>query len=289
MKKCKNCGYEGESKFCPECGSMMEEIIDEAVVETEDSESTTDTKPDESTIGVVVEEAIENNADVDDKSSESEASGMNLSEALNSSEIANEKASSSKPKRALSKKTKVVAGVMIAILLLVVGAITINHNNKEKHLIAITKMRGVTAMMYLNVSGDPIEGNMGCEDLINLTNSVWHDAIFEDYSDETEKYVKGSKDFQEAIEKLYEDDEIVEFIDSLPKPLDYDKGYDVPEDLEKAYDAFLEVKVAYKALIDWCEWPNSSYNDYMTISQQKYDDFWDAYNRFDELCPRKED
>ena len=27
MKKCSKCGYEGESKFCPECGAEMQEII----------------------------------------------------------------------------------------------------------------------------------------------------------------------------------------------------------------------------------------------------------------------
>lgn len=87
----------------------------------------------------------------------------------------------------------------------------------------------------------------------NLIKSVWNNAIFDKYDSETSKYTNNAKDFNEALQNLFNDKSFSEDISSIKSnkntvqelmnalknpPDEWQNAYD---DLEEAYDAYLDI------------------------------------------------
>lgn len=102
----------------------------------------------------------------------------------------------------------------------------------------------------------------------NLVVAVWNDAIWGDTTQEdTKKYVAGAKDFDAALDNLYEDEEISKKISAL-----YDNQEKVsslmrklknpPEGYEDCYDAATALYQKYNSFIIMATSPTGSYNSY---------------------------
>lgn len=256
--KCSECGREISDKAtaCPHCGAPVEIESDEPVKEDNSEEeytSKTEKTPDDSVV----------------------------------TETNNIMENTDKPK----KKSKRILIIVIVAVLAVVGALGIYMYQKQKaqeeYDLAVTLMRSETGLMevYVNtiVNTDDIDS---IEDLVNLTNSVWHDAIWEESNSNTKKYVSGANDFNEAIDNLYSDPKVEKFISSIKEVIpDADYLNNVPEELSDVKSKYDDVVATYKTLVDYAEWPTGSYNTYMEQAQEKYNAFNEAYSKFDSSCP----
>ena len=256
---CEECGKEisDKAKACPHCGCP---------IDVSDKKDELETK--------TVEEQKEEQ-DIEDKES-------------NVVSNAESKESVKKSKKKIIIIVAVIAAIAIAGT--VFGVIKYNEKKaQEKYDSAVDQMRGSALLMNLEVNnlystGDEIKT---IEQLINLTNSVWHDAIWEESSKKTKKYVKGAKGFEEALENLYADPDISEYVSKLTEFKDRRKKekIDCPEELQSVKEKYDDVFAAFSALVDYAEYPSGSYNTYMEDAQDKFDDFNTAYSKFDSACP----
>ena len=314
MKKCPNCGKITDRKFCSSCGTSLIEVpeideqIEKAIVEKVQEDK------------AVAEDQVVKNIEVSEGDAELKMDGEaeqvpSSDEDTPSNEVKKDEGTANKieivasagdekkSKQPASGKKKILIAVIAAVAVIVVAVVGISASNaakakaaQEAYDNAVLTMRLHTGMMKLDVTGlniyeDKID-NM--EELINLTNSVWHDSIYEAQEDDTYKYIKGTSGFDEALNNLYADSAVIDFNNQLSDHMDLIKSgttrdlSTVPDSLSDAKTAYVKVFTAYQALVSWCEWPNGSYSTYMEQSQAKYDEFMDAYNEFDVLCPEWE-
>ena len=314
MKKCPTCGELTNSKFCPECGTNLADveelisngdeaasIIEEEVEKTNDSadvanknlnQSISESQDDLYEKNDSEESETTNNAQIDKPKTEPNAEVL-AAQDNNDSKV-----------KAKSKK-KIIAIAVIGLVIIAGLAFFGIKSARDKaaqeaYDNTLLFLRTNSGMMQLDVVSNPIitlaepDKINCCEQLMNMTNNVWHDSIFEEYDEDTNKYIKGTSDFNEALANLYQAADVVEFNERLKQHLDMAKNNlllgdnPVPESLKAANDAYTKVVIAYQALVDWCDWPNASYSTYMEKSQELYDNFNNAYNEFDMICPQWE-
>lgn len=204
-----------------------------------------------------------------------------------------------KGKKPFSKKYLVFAIGMVVIIGLITG-IGIKSLNKKKLIeqqnAEVQELKEYNQYVgYLNsIYSDALAGASKAEDVCVLVVNVWQDAIFDDSSDETSKYVSGTSDFNEALERVYADEDIKE---KLSKVTDYE-GYledsigklqSAPPELVKAYDAAVQVNTAFKALAQMAESPTGSYNSYSADEKEKVNAFMSAYSTLEAVIPSKKE
>ena len=251
---CEECGREisDKAKACPHCGAPVENA--ETKVEKHGSDETSECLTVEKGETVIVDTAL-------------------------------------KKKK---KKTKLIIIIIVIIVALIAGAAfgVVKYKEKkakEKYDNAVNQMRSSALLMNLEVNdtyGLSEEADT-VEELINLTNSVWHDAVFNESSKKTKKYVSGAKDFNEAVDNVYSDSNISEYVSKLTDLRDEfkKKKIDCPNKLLSVKDKYDDMFAAFSALVDYAEYPSGSYNTYMEHAQEKFDEFNTAYSKFDSACP----
>lgn len=204
-----------------------------------------------------------------------------------------------KGKKPFSKKYLVVAIGIVVIIGLIAGVGVKSLNKKkviEQQNAEVQEIKEYNQYVgYLNsVYSEALAGASEAEDVCVLVVNVWQDAIFDDSSDETSKYVSGVSDFNEALERVYADEDIKEKLSSIK---DYE-GYletnfknlqSVPSELEKAYDAAVQVNTAFKALAQMAESPTGSYNSYSADEKEKVNAFMSAYSTLEAIIPSKKE
>lgn len=317
MKKCPNCGKITDRKFCSSCGTSLIDVpeIDEQM-EKDIIEEVQDDEP-------VINEAVAEDIVVDEgntelkmemeteqiaSSAEEFAGNEDQKEenTTNKIEVVASSGDEKTSKQPASGKKKILIVAIAAVAVIVLAVVGISASNaakakaaQEAYDNAVLTMRTNSSLMNLDVAGygsyfqDETKVD-SMEELINLTNSVWHDSIYELNEDDTYKYIKGTSDFNGALTNLYASTDVVDFNKQLSDHMDLVKTSadlemaNIPDSLSDAKAAYVKVITAYQALVTWCEWPNGSYSTYMEQSQQKYDEFYKAYNEFDVLCPQWE-
>lgn len=200
-----------------------------------------------------------------------------------------------------SKKKYLIFGIIAVLLICIVGGLW-NKASKRKKLLEQQNVevqdikeynKNVT---YLNkIYSNSLSGASDAEEVCVLVVNVWHDAIYGNTTnDETSKYVIGASDFNEALNKVYEDDDIKKKLSSISDDQDNLEEYiskleSVPAELEKAYDAAIDVNTAFKALSDMALSPTGSYNSYSADENEKVNAFMTAYNTLESVIPGKKD
>ena len=195
------------------------------------------------------------------------------------------------------KKTYLIIAVVAICLIAVLG---VKISNKKK-LIAkqnseVQEIKEYNQYVtYLNdVYSETLSGASTAEDVCVLVLNVWQDAIYHDSSDQTSKYVTGASDFDEALDRVYADDDVQDKLSKVKNYQDYlsdsiNKLQSAPPELEKAYDAALEASTTFKALAQMALSPSGSYNTYSADEQDKVNAIISAYNTLESLIPGKKE
>ena len=210
-----------------------------------------------------------------------------------------QKSTEQKEKKPLKKRYLVIFIIIVLIAGIIVwGCI---KTSKEKKLIEQQNAEVQEIKEYnqyvecLNsVYSNALSGASTAEDVCVLVLNVWQDAIYDDSSDETSKYVSGASDFNEALERVYADEEIKDKLSSIS---DYQEYLDndmnnlqsAPSELEKAYDAAVEVSTTFKSLAKMAESPSGSYNSFSSDEKDNVNAFISAYNTLESVIPAKKE
>lgn len=192
--------------------------------------------------------------------------------------------------------------ILLVILLSIIGIITtFYYRNKQKIILEQQKIEQETLKDYnayienLNwLYSSLISGANISESVCVLTCNVWHDAIYENPSDETKKYISGVEDFDEALERVYSDEEIQKQLNEINESKEKCDKYiqnlqSCPEELNKAYDIALQANTAFSILADLALNPTGSYNTYSKEESEKVDAFIDAYTTLRAVIPTKKE
>lgn len=185
------------------------------------------------------------------------------------------------------KKKLVVLGIVILIVVCgVIGFVLVSKNNKASY---IEKLETTRLEM--------LDGGSDAESLCNLTSRVWYNAIYEEYDEETDKYTRTDYgiadyfvDFNEAIENLYSDEEIINEVSSIQDNQKNVKALikdlqNPPQDLENCYDTILNMYDYYKNLTDLAISPTGSLEDYSDSKNDAVDGFMTEFEKLDNIMP----
>ena len=210
------------------------------------------------------------------------------------------------PKGPKRKKGLLIGGVILVILALITG-ITLYLKHKEKvereealrQKIAQQEAEKAEIESYNSFITDlnllystSFSGASEAESVCVLVLNVWKDSIFETPSAETEKYVSGAADFNEAIQRVYADAEIQEKVTSIRKTQDKVDTYiqnlqSCPAELSKAYDVALELNAAFNGLTDLALSPEGNYTSFGTAKKDKTDAYIASYKTMEAVIPGK--
>ena len=266
MKKCSKCGFEADEKFCPNCGIEMSDVN-----ESEQS----GLNPNDS--GMAPEGQV-NNVQRD---SFQNTGGINSE--MNSNSVIGGNINTNASKKSLSKKMIIILSI-IAVLVIAASVtigIIVHKNNLEQEYAKNLNMF-TTEVLY---------GAQDSESQCNLVMSVWHDAIWNDTSDEeTKKYVVGAKDFNDALTKLYADKDFqskTSDINSNKDTVDslMEKLKNPPEKYKDCYNVAVELYSKYNSFVNMAVDPSGSYNSYSENVQDLDSEVADLYSKLNTMLP----
>lgn len=212
------------------------------------------------------------------------------------------------------KKTKkIIAGISVLVVLVILSGAVIAFNSFKKHQELLARQQAVqealaqqqaekekieeynTHIENLNLLySSSLSGAGTAESVCVLTCNVWQDAIYGNSSDETQKYVSGTADFNEALQRVYNDQEIKEKLNGIKDDKEKSNKYiqnlqSCPEELNKAYDIALQVNTAFSSLADLALTPTGSYNTYSQSEHEKVDAFITSCTTLRAVIPSKKE
>lgn len=160
-----------------------------------------------------------------------------------------------------SGKKKAIIISIIAIILVAVGlsVFFVIKNKRDKELAEQREKKYIQQMEYFR--DDVINGGATAEDLCNLVDSVWYNAINEKFDVKTNEYTHDDKkhefyDFNTALSNLFESDEYSKLVSDLKT----NKG--------KVDEMIAELK----------EYPNEKYKEYFDCCYDLYNEYTMFYN-----------
>lgn len=160
-----------------------------------------------------------------------------------------------------SGKKKAIIISIIAIILVAVGlsVFFVIKNKRDKELAEQREKKYIQQMEYFR--DDVINGGATAEDLCNLVDSVWYNAINEKFDVKTNEYTHDDKkhefyDFNTALSNLFESNEYSKLVSDLKT----NKG--------KVDEMIAELK----------EYPNENYKEYFDCCYDLYNEYTMFYN-----------
>lgn len=258
MKKCEKCGYKADSNFCPQCGGQMLEEIDSNEVANKVELSTCPEcghgiENDMNTCSYCGYIIPTNESSIDTEESAEFGDIETNAESFVTDEV------EAKPIPKKKKKGLLIAIPIIAIVIIIAIIIGGVSSSQEKKANYVENLNKATNTMLNSAAEAETAGN--------LIVKVWYNAIFDEYDEETNKFTRGTSDFNEALQNLFNDEEFSEDIsdlenDKLEVEAIMSSLKNPPEEYEKCYDALLTFYTDYCQLIEMATDPSSSYNKY---------------------------
>lgn len=141
-----------------------------------------------------------------------------------------------------SSPTKIIVPLIVIGILGVMGFFGFKTVNKSNYS---AKLKTV----YSKIANSSYEA----EKCVSLIHSVWYNKIFDKYSSETNKYTKGSYDFNSALDKLFSDSDFKSKINKIKKDSE-----EIDRLMREMTNPPSEYRDAYVKL-------NSCYEDYVKL------------------------
>lgn len=149
----------------------------------------------------------------------------------------------------------VIAAAIVVLAGLAVGFSIYTAKQEERAAAAAAEAQAAAEQQYYSnlqlTSSTMLDGASKAESAGNLIYNVWHDAIYDKVEAETQKYVAGTSDFNDALKNLFADADfsaqiseietnqgvVEQFMKDLKNPPEqYRDAYD---DVKSYYDAYL--------------------------------------------------
>lgn len=200
-----------------------------------------------------------------------------------------------------SSMTIKIIGVLIgaAIVIAIIAGVGISARNaKIREQQETERSTIMTYNVYIDtlnsLYSDSYNGAANAESVCVLTANVWTNSIYGKSSEETDKYTAGTSDFNAAVQKVYEDEEIkkklTEVQETQIKCNDYIQTFQsCPEELDKCYDAAVQLNTSYTALAELALSPAGTLTSYKESESQKVEAYKNAYNTLGVLIPDKKE
>ena len=135
-----------------------------------------------------------------------------------------------------------------------------------------------------NAKNSMLDGAVLAEKSVILTLDVWHDAIYDTEDPDTDKFTKGAKDFNEALGRLFADEEYQKQLDDIKSNklivTDYMRKLKNPPDEYK--DMYQKINDLYDLYIDFTGLalsPDGSYNSVSSEFDETDDEFIKLYQK----------
>lgn len=193
----------------------------------------------------------------------------------------------------------------LLVICIVIGVSTLIRHAKEEEQARIKKeqQQAVKDAMeynemvecYYKICDISYTGASSAEKICVTTYNTWKDSIFNSPSEDTKKYVNGAKDFNEAVENVYEDDEISDQLNDVNDTEDDLDDYirkiqNPPEEFDKCYDAAIELNTSFKQLADLANDPSGmNLSDYGDAESERVDSFVSDAEKLKSVIPQKKE
>ena len=195
------------------------------------------------------------------------------------------------------KKVGIIAGFVILICIISCTAITYRNSKiqaeQEAEIEAIQQYNDYIDNFYC-LYLQAHQGASTAESVCVLTYNVWHDKIYNDSSDETEKYLKNTSDFNDAVYNVYADTEIKKKLSAIKDTQSsirqiMQELQSCPDEMNKCYDAAVELSTAFNSLAELALTPTGTLTSYTSSEQSKVDTYLTAEQTLSMLIPSKKD
>ena len=193
----------------------------------------------------------------------------------------------------------------LLIICIVIGVSTLIRHAKEEEQARIEKEQQQAVKdakeynemveCYYKICDLSYTGASSAEKICVTTYNTWKDSIFNSPSEDTKKYVNGAKDFNEAVENVYEDDEISDQLNDVNDTEDDLDDYirkiqNPPEEFDKCYDAAIELNTSFKQLADLANDPSGmNLSDYGDAESERVDSFVSDAEKLKSVIPQKKE
>ena len=176
----------------------------------------------------------------------------------------------SKNKSLFKKKWFWVLAVCFVLLISIVLVVSNNTRTENYNTEICTAVDEIIA-----VSAD-------AENVGNQICSVWNNAIFDKDNENTAKYTKTAKDYNEALSNLFADEEFTGKITAIRNKQSKIATYlgklkNPPEKFEDAYDEFKELYYVYSDYVGFVILCKGSYNTYTEDLSKKSSALMESY------------
>ncbi len=184
------------------------------------------------------------------------------------------------------KKIIIIASIAFAIIVLaVVLGTTIHQKSAEKAAAAKAKKVEEEYMANYNLAvAEMFDGGLQAEKSCGLIHDVWSNCIFDESDVTTDKYTKGTDDFNVALGNLFLDSSFQSDIDDINKSKETVDGLmkelkNPPDKYDDAYDALQELYTEYTKMVKLATDPSGNLNSYTSEFNEADNDFVTAYDK----------
>lgn len=186
-------------------------------------------------------------------------------------------------------RKKIIIGAGIIVLAIIMGLIIAYMYNIDKTNTYIDDLK-----LLRDTS---LDGASKAEELSILTINVWSNSIFEETSEETDKYTLTSfgdfnSDFNDSLENLFSDSETQEKVSTIEanqkKVSDIMKDLqNPPKKLKSCYATATELYSSYQSLTNLAINPKGSLQDYGDSKSEKVDSYMEQFDKLEAQIPKK--
>ena len=188
-----------------------------------------------------------------------------------------------------SKRIIAIIAIFIVIIAIasVIGVSAYKKQEEEKVAAEAQKISEEYASNLSLAVYSMLDGASEAETCGNLINAVWHNAIYEERDDSTDKYTRPNgkfvSDFNDALSALFADSDFTDDINEIMSNQDTVQGLmknlmNPPKEFEEAYEAVKEMYDTYTSFTNMVISPTGSLQTFSTNFNELDSEMLNTYN-----------